>query len=75
MIQSMLSDQYKNSSFRMIDSMPTIMTKNNRQFNAKVTPELADKKGYCSTKKLFYYGVKLHLVGCNKKYTIPLTEI
>ena len=74
MIQPLLSVQYKDSSFRIIDSIPKIMAKYKRRFNAKVVPELADKNGYCSTKKLFYYGVKLHLISCDRVFTIPLTE-
>lgn len=56
---------------RLIDSMPIIMARGNRRFKAKVAPELADKNGYCATKKLHYYGVKLHLVGSSQPGTLP----
>ncbi len=39
------------------DSMPIVTCKGNR--NGKVAPHLT-AKGYCSTKKMHYYGVKLH---------------
>lgn len=44
---------------RLIDSMPIIVAKNSRSRTAKVAPEICDQ-GYCSSKDLHYYGVKLH---------------
>ena len=41
------------------DSMPIIMAKRSRAFSAKVASEIA-KQGYCATKKMYYYGLKLH---------------
>lgn len=41
------------------DSMPIIMAKRSRAFSAKVANEIA-KQGYCATKKMYYYGLKLH---------------
>ena len=49
------SDCFANQS--LLDSMPIITCSAKR--NAKVAKELTDK-GYCSTKSLYYYGVKLH---------------
>ena len=31
-------------------------------------------KGYCSTKNMYYYGVKLHLLGFRRQGTIPFPE-
>jgi hypothetical protein len=59
---------------RLVDSMPIIMAKGGRRFKAKVAPELADKNGYCATKKLYYYGVKLHIVGSAQDGTIPIPD-
>jgi len=59
---------------RLIDSMPVIMAKGNRRFKAKVAPSIANKDGYCATKKLHYYGVKLHIVGAKQEKTIPIPE-
>lgn len=39
------------NKFRVIDSMPIVMAQRGRRFNAKVAPELADKNGYCATKR------------------------
>lgn len=54
----------------LVDSMPVILARQSRRFNAKVAPELASS-GYCPTKKLYYYGVKIHLVGDRCSGTLP----
>jgi len=41
------------------DSMPIVMAKGVRSFDAKVALEIADS-GYCATKKMYYHGLKLH---------------
>jgi hypothetical protein len=54
----------------LADSMPVILARQGRRFSAKVAPELASS-GYCPTKKLYYYGVKIHLVGDRRPGTLP----
>ena len=56
----------------LTDSMPIIMAQRGRRFNAKVAPEIATNNGYCATKKLHYYGVKLHAVASRKKGSLPV---
>jgi len=56
----------------LTDSMPVIMAQRGRRFNAKVAPEIATKNGYCATKKLHYYGVKLHVVANRQKGSLPI---
>ena len=51
--------------------MPIITCSHKRK--AKVALEIADK-GYCSTKALHYFGVKLHLVAKRRKNMLPLPE-
>ena len=68
------AETFRTNKFRLTDSMPIIMAQQGRRFKAKVAPELADKGGYCSTKKLHYYWVKLHIVGCAQEGTIPIPE-
>jgi Transposase DDE domain len=59
------------SNFRLlIDSLPIVMAHSRRSSTAKVAPELADK-GYCDSKKMFYYGVKLHVAGHDRDSTLP----
>lgn len=54
----------------LIDSFPVALAKQGHRFKAKVAPELADH-GYCSTKKLYYYGVRVHVVGRAQAGTLP----
>lgn len=56
------------------DSMPIVMAKGARRFDAKVATEIADS-GYCATKKMHYYGFKLHnlnLLSSSKKLPYPV---
>jgi hypothetical protein len=50
------------------DSMPIITCSHKR--NPKVALNSTDK-GYCATKKLNYYGVKLHTLGLHRKGQLP----
>lgn len=53
------------------DSLPVITCSHKR--GGKVAKELTDK-GFCATKKLHYYGVKIHLLGLRRASTIPLPQ-
>ena len=55
------------------DSMPIILAQKARSYQAKVAPELCNQ-GYCASKKLTYYGVKLHTLGFRRTGTLPLPE-
>jgi hypothetical protein len=57
----------------VLDSLPIILAKGSRADAAKVAKEVANK-GYCSTKKLFYHGVKLHLCGRRRLKQLPLPQ-
>lgn len=57
----------------LVDSMP-IITCAGRNRQAKVAREVVDK-GYCSTKNLYYYGVKLNLLAHRVEATIPFPEM
>ena len=54
----------------LVDSMPVILARQGRRYKAKVAPELANS-GYCPTKKLYYYGVKIHVIGDQHVGTLP----
>ncbi len=62
------------SSRKLLDSMPIMMANNQRSSSAKVALEIADK-GYCDTKKTYYHGVKLHMIGNDRDFTIPTPNI
>ena len=55
----------------LLDSMPIITCSGKR--NAKVAREIANKS-YCSTKNLWYYGLKLHALAFRRKGTLPFPE-
>lgn len=54
--------------------MPIMLAQRGRRFHAKVAPDIATKNGYCATKKLHYYGVKLHVIGRHKSGCLPMPE-
>ena len=55
----------------LLDSMPIITCSGKRA--GKVAPELTDK-GYCSTKGMYYYGVKLHALAYYHEGHLPYPE-
>jgi hypothetical protein len=55
----------------IVDSFPIIMAKASRADSAKVAPEVADK-GYCSSKNLWYHGIKLHQIGISLPGSLPI---
>lgn len=59
------------SGQNLLDSMPIITCSAKRR--AKPTLQITDK-GYCSTKSMYYYGVKLHLLGIRRKGSLPFPE-
>jgi hypothetical protein len=65
------SDEQWIKDMSIIDSFP-IMTCSSRR-KGKVARELADK-GYCATKKMHYYGLKLHFIGFHRPGGLPLPE-
>jgi len=57
----------------LMDSMPISLAKAQRSSSAKVAPEFANK-GYCASKGLYYYGVKVHLLGLRRPGALPVPE-
>jgi hypothetical protein len=58
---------------RLIDSFPVVMANAKRSSRARVANEFANK-GYCASKNLWYYGVKVHILGTKRTGTLPLAE-
>ncbi|MDD5462563.1 MAG: transposase [Methylococcales bacterium] len=54
----------------LIDSFPVALAEQGYRFKASVAEELADS-GYCVTKKLYYYGVRVHVIGSRQLGTLP----
>jgi hypothetical protein len=59
------------SQIALIDSFPIILCPGKRA--GKIARELSDKS-FCSTKNLFYYGVKVHMVAQRVRGSIPLMD-
>lgn len=55
----------------LLDSMPIITCSGRR--SGKVAREVTDK-GYCSTKRMYYYGMKLHMLGFRRIGKLPYPE-
>lgn len=55
----------------LLDSMPIVVCSGKR--SAKVAPELVDKS-YCSTKRMWFHGLKLHALGFKREGKIPFPE-
>ena len=55
----------------LLDSMPIITCSGKR--SGKVAGEVTDK-GYCSTKGIYYFGLKLHLLGFRRIGKLPHPE-
>lgn len=58
---------------RLIDSFPVVMANGKRSSRAKVANEFANK-GYCSSKGIWYYGVKVHILGIGRPGTLPIPD-
>ena len=55
----------------LVDSVPIITCSGKR--SGKIAPELTDK-GFCSTKSLYFYGLKLHALGFRRIDHLPFPE-
>jgi len=64
---------YEDLIINIVDSMPVILAKGPRSFSAKVAPQYCDQT-YSSSKKTYYYGVKLHVMGFKRFRTLPIPE-
>lgn len=58
----------------LMDSFPIMLAQHNHAYTAKVAREIAGR-GYCSTKKLHYHGVKAHVIARKRPGSLPDLEI
>jgi hypothetical protein len=65
--------RYQGLIASVVDSMPIILAKGPRSFGAKITDKYCNKC-YCASKKLHYYGLKLHVMGFSIFNKLPLPE-
>jgi hypothetical protein len=73
LIQKDFSQLHGSEFIRLIDSMPIMIAKAQRSGGAKVAREIA-AKGYNSTKKTYYYGLKLHILAFRRNGRLPLPD-
>ena len=57
----------------LADSMPITVAKNNHAYTAKVAREFASKS-YNATKKMYYYGLRAHVVARKNPHALPDIE-
>jgi hypothetical protein len=60
-----------NSVDNVVDSLPIVICSGKRK--SKVAKEISGK-GYCSTKSMYYYGLKIHVNAMVRKGALPLPE-
>ncbi len=75
LVSCLLQDADKHGidfTISVLDSMPIITCSGKRL--GKVAPQLTNK-GYCATKKLHYYGCKLHSIGFHRPGKLPFPEL
>jgi hypothetical protein len=53
--------------------MPIVVAKVARSYSAKVAFVICDR-GYCASKKMTYYGLKLHILAFARKLKLPIAE-
>ncbi len=58
----------------LVDSLPIILAGKKRSGRAKVAPDLANK-GFCASKNMYFYGVKLHCIGESVPGSIPQPQL
>lgn len=63
--------QHIEENISLLDSMPIMLCSGKRQ--GKVAPELSEKS-FCSTKGVYYFGVKLHAIAFRRKEKLPVPE-
>lgn len=59
----------------LADSFPIILAKGQHAYTSRVASSLASIGGYNAIKKMYYYGVKAHVVARSRKQGLPEIEI
>ena len=56
---------------RVIDSMPVMLARGGHAYSAVVAREGLPDVGYCASKKLYFYGVRLHTIAQRRSGQLP----
>lgn len=73
LLERIQSQQSTEPNALLIDSFPVALARQGHRFKACVAPGIANH-GYCSTKKLYFYGVRVHVIGRRQSGTLPTPE-
>ena len=71
LLQTLLRARNQLSEDFLIDSMPVMLASGTRSGKARVALEIA-KMGFCATKQINFYGVRLHLIANRQPGALPL---
>jgi hypothetical protein len=66
-----LKAKRKTSKTHIVDSAPIVVAKGSRNKRARTASELCDK-GYCASQKMWYYGVKIHVLAEKHSHSVPI---
>jgi len=66
-----LKSKPRTSKTHLADSAPIILARRSRSSRAKTASELCDK-GYCASQKMWYYGVKIHILAEERLHSVPV---
>ena len=72
-LQSKKVDEEEDRPY-LIDSCPIMLAQHQHAYSATVASDVAGKS-YCATKKLHYYGIKIHAVARKNCHALPELEI
>lgn len=53
----------------LVDSLPIMLTKASRAYKCKTAKDISSI-GYCASKDIYYYGLKLHLIATDRNKTL-----
>ena len=72
LVQILISEQEMDADVidHIIDSLPIIVANSRRSGSAKTASDICNK-GYCASKGMYYYGVKLHPLSQKQYHTLP----
>lgn len=73
LITQLSEDDFYFEREQVIDSFPIMLAIRGRSYKAKVAPEYANQ-GYCSSKEIYYHGVKMHLLARKQYRSLPIPE-
>lgn len=72
-ILTQLGERVPRCTSYVVDSLPIILAGQARSGRARVAREHA-AKGYCASKRMYFYGLKVHVLGLCRAGTLPLPE-